>query len=189
MPPRADPRDWDRLFRPGAPQRGGPLRALANLLIIGTTIGLLVGGAFFALRFGFERTRISNATTATAAIIATAQAETTATAAVARTATAAAALAAATPTSAPTPTPAIIGRGNVIGGGNLRREPVVSPETVIGQICPGDQVEFLEERAPGDGTRWFRITITQVADNCSPQRVTLGSQGWASELLLSEPGP
>lgn len=189
MPPRADPRDWDRLFRPGAPKRGGPLRALSTLLIVGAAIGLLVGGAFFALRFGVERTRTSNATTATAAITATARAEATATAAVARTATAAAALAAVTSTSEPTPAPAIIGRGSVIGGGNLRREPVVAPETVIGQICPGDQVDFLEERTLGDGARWFRITITQVTADCTPERVSLGSQGWASGLLLSEPGP
>ena len=64
MPPKISPNDWDRLFRPGAPRRGGPARALANLLMVGAVIGLLGGGAFFALRFGLQRAQESMARTA-----------------------------------------------------------------------------------------------------------------------------
>jgi DNA-binding transcriptional regulator YdaS (Cro superfamily) len=187
MPPRVDPRDWDRLFRRGVPQRGGPLRALGVLLIVGATLGLLGGGAIFALRFGVERTRLNNAATATAAVTATAQAIASATEAAARTATAQAALAAVTPTSVPEPTAVIIGRGSVLAGGNLRSEPVVVPETVIGQVCPGDQIDFLEERVVGENARWFRIVLTQLAADCTPERAPLGREGWVSSTLLSAP--
>lgn len=187
MPPRVDPRDWDRLFRRGVPPRGGPLRALGVLLIVGATLGLLGGGAIFALRFGVERTRLSNAATATAAVTVSAQAMANATADAVRTATAQAALAAVTPTSTPSPAAVIIGRGSVVAGGNLRSEPVVVPETVIGQVCPGDQIDFLEERIIGENARWFRITLTQLAADCTPERAPLGSEGWVSSLLLSQP--
>lgn len=186
MPPKADPRDWDRLFRPGAPRRGGPLRALANLLIVGAVLGLLGGGGLFALRFGLERARESAADQAIAIETSNARVITTRTArALASTATAAA-LAAATPTVA---TPTLIGRGSVLAGGNLRSEPVVAPETVIGQICAGDQVDFLEQSTIADGNLWYRIRITQVGANCNPQRVTIGSLGWASSTLLTPPSP
>ncbi|NTU82537.1 MAG: SH3 domain-containing protein [Chloroflexales bacterium] len=185
MPPKADPRDWDRLFRPKAPRRGGPLRALANLLLVGAGVGLLAGGAFFAIRFGLERARTTNAATAqaietsNAAVIATRTAR-----ALEDTATAAVVLAA-TPT-APSDAPPI-GRGSVVAGGNLRSQPLVSPETVIGQICAGDLVDFLEQSITDDGSLWYRIRITQVAGDCTAQRVSLGSLGWASSTLLSPP--
>ncbi|RRR71713.1 MAG: SH3 domain-containing protein [Candidatus Viridilinea halotolerans] len=186
MPPRVDPRDWDRLFRPGAPKRGGPLRALINLVIVGAIFSLLGGGAIFAFSFGIETTRMNNAATATAAVTATARAVAAATASVANTATAAA-LALATPTPDPTPTLEAIGMGSVTNGGNLRSEPVVAPETVIGQICPGDQFAFLEERLFGADVRWYRIAILVTAEDCTPERVPVGTEGWASGLLLTPP--
>lgn len=182
MPPRIDPRDWDRYFRPGAPRRGGPLRALANLLLVGATLGLLGGGGFFALRFGLERAR--------AGAVATAYAIETSNAAVIATSTARALASAATSTAvSATPTPTILGRGQVLSGGNLRSEPRVAAETVIGQICAGDRVDFLEQSTSADGSRWYRIRVIEVAATCSPQRVSLGSSGWASATLLSEPAP
>ncbi len=186
MPPKVDPRDWDRLFRPNAPRRGGPLRALANLLLIGVAVGLLGGGAFFGLRFGLDRVRASNAATAQAVGTSNAAIVTTRTArALEATATAGAVVVAATPTVPAAVEP--IGRGSVIAGGNLRNQPVVTPETVIGQICAGDQIDFLEQSTAADGSLWYRIRITQVAADCTPQRVTLGSLGWASSTLLSPP--
>ncbi|MCX7791475.1 MAG: SH3 domain-containing protein, partial [Chloroflexaceae bacterium] len=179
MPPRANPRDWERYFGPGAPRRGGPLRALANLLIAGTALALLVGGGFFAVRFGLERARASASATAiavetsNAAVLATRTARALATAG-----------ASAAPVSG-TPTTAIIGRGTVLVGGNLRREPRIAPETIIGQICPGDAVEFLEQRATDDGSTWYRVRITASGGACSPQRVSVGSQGWACLLYTS----
>ena len=186
MPPKPHPNDWNRLFRPGAPRRGGPLRALANLLLIGAAVGLLVGGTFFALRFGLERAQVGAALTAEQIGTTNAQVLATRTArALAGTATAAA-VGVATPTVAPAP---LIGRGSVLAGGNLRSEPVVAPETVIGQICAGDQVDFVEQRNAADGTLWFRIRITQTTTDCTAQRVTIGSLGWASSTLLSPVSP
>lgn len=186
MPPKVDPRDWDRHFRPGAPRRGGPLRALANVLLIGIAVALVGGGAFFGLRFGLDRIRASNAATAVAIETSNAVVLAARTArALDATATAGALAAAPTPTAAPEAAP--IGRGSVLAGGNLRSQPVVSPETVIGQICAGDQVDFLEQSTAADGSLWYRVRITEVAGACTPQRVTLGSLGWASSTLLSPP--
>lgn len=185
MPPRVDPRDWDRLFRPGTPRRGGPLRALSNVLLVGIVVVLVGGGAFFGIRFGLDAVRASNAATAravstsNAAVIATRTAR-----AIEETAVAAAALAA-TPTATAVPEP--FGQGSVVVSGNLRSQPVVSPETVIGQICVGDQVDFLAQSTAADGSLWYRIRVTQVAPDCSNERVTIGSLGWASSTLLSSP--
>lgn len=183
MPPRASPRDWDRYFRPNAPRRGGPLRALANLLIVGAALALLFGGGFAALRFRLEYAQRRAA--ATASVIETSNAAVLAT----RTARALNE-SSATPTEIPlAPTPAPIGRGSVLTGGNLRSEPRVAPETVIGQVCPGDEIEFLEVQTLVDGSRWYRIRVVASGGECSPQRVAVGALGWASATLLSEPAP
>lgn len=188
MPPKVNPNDWDRLFRPNAPRRGGPLRALANLLLIGAAIGLLGGGAFFALRFGFERAQQAAAQTAEQAAISNTQVIATRTArALAATTTAAAAVTAPATPTAPTAQP--IGRSSVVAGGNLRSQPVVAPETVIGQICAGDQVDLLEQTTAADGAVWYRLRVTEAANSCSPQHVTVGSIGWASSTLLAPPAP
>lgn len=184
--PKADPRDWDRLFHPRARRRGGPLTVFAILLLTGVLLVLLSGTAYLALlRIGQARelaaTQAVQATTAAANVFsqrtATAQAEATATAA---------ALAAATPTVAPE---VLIGRSSVLNDANLRSEPVVSDETVIGQICAGDQVDVIEQRTVETGDLWYRIRLTQASANCSPQRVSLGSIGWTSATLLSPPAP
>lgn len=185
MPPKADPRDWDKLFRPGAPRRGGPLRALANLLFIGIAVGLLGGGAFFGLRFGLDQVRANNANTAQAVATSNARIITTRTARALEATATSIAVVVVTPTAPAALTP--IGRGSVVAGGNLRSQPVLGDNTVIGQICAGDQVDFLEQNTAADGALWYRIRITQVAADCSAQRVTLGSLGWASSTLLSPP--
>lgn len=133
------------------------------------------------MRFGLERARVS--ASATASAIETSNAAVLAT----RTARALA-----TPGASPvsgTPAPAILGRGTVLAGGNLRSEPRIAPETVIGQICPGDEVEFLEQRTTANQDTWYRIRVTVSAGVCTPQRVSVGSQGWASATLLSPPQP
>ena len=189
MPPKADPRDWERLFRPGAPRRGGPLRALANVLLVLVVIGLLGGAAFFALRFGLEQARESTAATQLAIETSNASILSTRTArAIASTATSAA-IVVATPTSAAPPVEELLGRGNVVAGGNLRSEPTIADNTVIGQICVGDQIDFLDQRTLDDGSQWYRIRITTAPTNCSVERVTVGSLGWASSTLLSAPAP
>ncbi len=162
------------------------MRALANLLLIGTTVGLLVGGTFFALRFGLERAQASAALTAEQIGTTNAQVLTTRTARALEGTATAAAVVVATPTAAPAP---LLGRGSVLAGGNLRSQPVVAPETIIGQICAGDQVDFLEQRSDPAGALWFRIRLTQTLADCTPQRVTIGSLGWASSTLLSPVTP
>ncbi|MFV9506379.1 MAG: SH3 domain-containing protein [Oscillochloridaceae bacterium umkhey_bin13] len=189
MPPINDPRDWDRLFRPNAQRRGGPLRALANVLIMGTVVALLGGGGFFAVRFGLERTRESAALTAEAGATQQAMAIATRTArALSSTATAAAILQAETAIVLPEVV-APLGRGSVINGGNLRSEPVVADNTILGQICPGDELAFLERITTPAGAIWYRIRLTSLATDCTSQRMALGSEGWASSTLLSEPAP
>lgn len=186
MPPKAHPNDWDRYFRPNAPRRGGPLRALANLLLIGAAIGLLGGGAFFALRFGLERAQQAASQTAEQIVVSNTQVSATLTA---RTATAAA-VAAVPPTATPAPPPVQpIGQSSVVAGGNLRSEPRLADETVIGQICAGDQLDLLEQSTAADGALWYRVRVTRAGANCSPQRVTVGSIGWASSTLLAPPSP
>jgi hypothetical protein len=184
VPPKADPRDWDRHFRPGAPRRGGPLRVLANILLIGVTLGILGGAGLFAWSFGRERAQQNAATNMS--MIETSNAATLATQTARALGTSAAQVAASpisveTPTASPEP---ILGRGSVANGGNLRSQPLVAPETVIGQICVGDQVDVLEERTLGDGALWYRVRLAAAGGDCTPQRVTLGSVGWASAQLL-----
>jgi len=115
------PGDWDRLFAPNAPHRGGPLRALINVLVTIVVISLLGAGGVYAFRYRDSQIAAASATaTAIAPTIAaiqtqTAQAEAQATAThiAQRTATAIARQ----PTAEPS-----LGTGVVISGGNLRKE-------------------------------------------------------------------
>lgn len=81
-----------------------------------------------------------------------------------------------------------LGIGVVANGGNLRKEPRIAPETVIGQIWTGDEITFLEQ-SDVDGQVWFRIRVTKAADNRGGQGVPVGTDGWASATLLSQPTP
>lgn len=182
MPARIKPHDWDRLFRPNTPQRGGPLDALVNILIICVVLGIFAGGSIFAIKYNAERQSVLQATQA---VQLTEQAGS----AIGTEATQAA-------ESMLQQTAAIatdsmfagaIGAGQVITSGNLRTEPMMG-ENVIGQICIGDTIAFLEERAI-EGTTWYRIRIVNITDACTPERVPTGMEGWASNSLLSAPGP
>jgi hypothetical protein len=115
--------------------------------------------------------------TQTAQAVAQAQARATATRVAQLTATA----------TRPTVEPGI-GAGTVTRGGNLRKEPRVAPDTVIGLIWPGDQITFLEQRDVG-GQAWYRIRIAKEADNRGGPGVAVGVDGWASATLLSPPAP
>lgn len=184
MPAKIDPNDWDRLFAPDAPRRGGPLQVLVNLLIIGAVFGILTYGALFVLE---RRTQQTAALIAAAtSVAATTIPQQTATAQSA-TSTAVALTAAQTATAAALPAgpPEVLGTGTVVRGGNLRTEPRVAPETVVGLIWPGDQIQFLEPREV-DGQFWYRIRITQAAADRPGAGVDTGTEGWASATLLSE---
>jgi hypothetical protein len=97
----------------------------------------------------------------------------------------------ATPTQAPaaqaTPTQAPAdaqGSAQVINGGNLRSEPRIAPDTVIGQVCPGDTAEVLQQQQAA-GILWYRIRIATTAVDCHPERVATGTEGWLSSILLT----
>ena len=190
MSPKADPRDWDRLFRPGAPRRSGPLRVLANIIMICVALGILSGAALVA--WGYRERAIESAArnesiveTSNAIEIASRTARSL-TATAARVASASGTPAKNTPTALPGP---LVGRSSVTNGGNLRSEPVVSAATVIGQVCVSDKVNVLEKRTLARGALWYRIQITDAPIACTPQRVAVGSVGWVSATLLTNPTP
>ncbi|MFQ3630332.1 SH3 domain-containing protein [Roseiflexus sp.] len=182
--------DWDRLFAPNAPKRGGPLRALVNLIMIALALGALIWGGSWLIGERQQQVERLAATatayagtvvpqmTSVAAVTQTVEAQGTATRIALRTATAQAAL---NPTGTPEPG---IGSGEVVRGGNLRQEPRVAPETVVGLIYPGDRITFLERRVVGDQV-WFRIRVDQPAADRSGEGVPGGTEGWASAILLS----
>lgn len=195
VPSKIRPDDWDRLFAPNAPRRGGPLRALGNLLIAFALVGLIVAGGSFLLGRREQQLAAASATaaafatniapglTATAGPTGTAAVQLTATRFVIQTAQAAQALG--TPVITPV---AGIGVGLVTAGGNLRSEPRIADDTVLGLIWPGDQVTFVEQREV-DGQLWFRIQVLQPAADRGGRGVAAGAAGWASATLLSQPTP
>lgn len=181
MPRKNQVDDWDRLFAPNARRRGGPLAALANTLIAVVIIALLSVGFVYGKRYYDEQMAVRLAAATSVAATSTKVAETTfaqwtATAEV-RNATA---TAEALP---PTPEPVV---GTVISGGNLRSEPRIVPETVIGLIFPGDEIVFLAQHEVA-GQRWYRIRVINPVNRSG---VPAGTEGWASASLLSQPeGP
>jgi hypothetical protein len=82
----------------------------------------------------------------------------------------------------------MLGIGAVNSGGNLRSEPRVADDTVVGLIWPGDQITFLEQ-LDVDGQVWYRIQVTREAPNRGGAGVAVGTEGWASASLLSPVAP
>lgn len=166
MSSKIRPDDWDRLFTPNAPRRGGPLRTLANLVITAVVLALLGAGGVWAAGVREQRlvqaiaTATASAATAIPQRTAAAQAELNATATLvaARTATAVAKQAVAELTA------------NVFNGGNVRAEPVSG--TPIDQVKAGEIVRLLGKNQ--DST-WFKISYTRDG-----QAIT----GWISRTLL-----
>jgi hypothetical protein len=74
----------------------------------------------------------------------------------------------------------------VTTGGNIRTQPLIADETVQGQVCSGDQVQILEDRL-ADDILWYRVRIESVVDDCVPNHVAVGTEGWVSDLLLGTP--
>jgi hypothetical protein len=184
VPSKIRPGDWDRLFAPNASRRGGPLRALMTMLITLVLIVVVAAGGLYLVRYRAQQTA-SLIATATA-VAPTIQARETQTAAAVANATATrVAQRTATVVAAQ---PQILGVGTVTNGGNLRSEPRVAPETVLGLVWPGDEIAFLEQRDV-DGQVWFRIRVTREAGNRGGQGVPATTEGWASATLLSQPAP
>jgi hypothetical protein len=165
-------------------------------LIFGIVLGLLgVGGVFAFGRYQeqqeiIRQTAVAQATSAVfSAATSTVQ---TAVAIAGATATREALVARLTATAGakivttPTAPPAALGVGTVLAGGNLRKEPRVAPETVVGLISPGDEVAFLEQ-TQANGSTWFHIRITKGGPNRAEPAAPVGADGWASSTLLSPP--
>lgn len=187
MPAKIRPDDWDRLFAPDAPRRGGPLAALVHVLVALLLIGLLGAGGFYAWAVREQQLAVRAAAIATATTVAATEGPAqTATAASIENATSVvetATVLALTPTAVEG-----LGVGVVISGGNLRSEPRIADDTQIGLIWPGDQIVFLEELLVG-GTSWFRIRVIAPAPDRAGEGVPADTEGWASGTLLSSPTP
>ncbi|NJN67466.1 MAG: SH3 domain-containing protein [Chloroflexaceae bacterium] len=71
-------------------------------------------------------------------------------------------------------------------GGNLRTAPRVAPDSLMGQVCPGDLVALLENQPD-----WYYIQVVQTMADCVSQRVGAGTEGWISSNLVTPtaPGP
>jgi hypothetical protein len=72
----------------------------------------------------------------------------------------------------------------VANGGNLRSAPRIAADTVIGQICPDDQVTVLSSQSLGAAI-WKRIRVISTAKACHPERVPIGTEGWLNSSLLA----
>lgn len=88
-------------------------------------------------------------------------------------------------TEAPTATPQPPA-GGVSKSGNLRTEPRIATETVIGSVCAGDTVAFLSQQQV-DEAWWYLVRVVARGDSCGAAAVDVGAEGWASEQLLTEP--
>jgi Bacterial SH3 domain len=171
VPSKIRPDDWDRQFAPNASRRGGPLRALLNILIAVAVIALLGAATAYAISFRQERFAQAAATATayapTAAAIGTATAlveqQATATLITALTATAQARLATPTPKSGLTAT--------VANGGNVREAPVNGRP--LDQVNAGEVVQLLEKNQDAG---WFKITY---------MRNGAAITGWVSRTLLT----
>jgi hypothetical protein len=82
--------------------------------------------------------------------------------------------------------PSLPPAASVINGGNLRSEARVAAATVMGQVCPGDQVEVLTQQRAG-AALWYKVRVTTTQVNCDPTRVAVDAQGWLNSSLLSSP--
>ncbi|NOK62590.1 MAG: hypothetical protein GFH27_549333n78 [Chloroflexi bacterium AL-W] len=177
MPSKNRPEDWN-LFSPKAPRRGGPFTALGQVLLVLVVFSLLGAGGVYVTRYREQQTASVSATvtafapTREALINATAEVRT------GQTAT----LEAATAQLAAE----AIGSGAVTGNGELFGDPI--NREVVGQVVPGDQILFLEERLVG-GVPWFRIRITEASAERSDGAAANDAEGWVEGIILSQPTP
>jgi hypothetical protein len=166
VPSKIRPGDWDYLFAPNAPRRGGPLRALVSALIAIVIITLVSAGAVFGLRYRAKQVADQIAT-ATAVAPTTQALQTQAAAPVsAGTATREAQRTATALARQATPAPAFT--ATVAHGGNVREKPVSG--NPIDQIKEGETVQLLAKTP--DGT-WYQIKNIR------------NKTGWASQTLLT----
>ena len=171
MPSKIRPDDWDRLFAPNAPRRGGPLRALVTILVTVVVIALLGVGTVYGLNYRQERAAQAAATAAafapTVAAIRTATAVVYANA----TATLVTALTATAQAKVATPTPAAGLAATVANGGNVREAPINGRP--LDQVNAGETVRLLAKTQDG---AWLKVTYTRNGATIT---------GWVSRTLLT----
>ena len=165
MPSKFRPDDWDRLFAPTAPRRGGPLRTFINLLIAIAIVGLIGYGALWANTIRQQRFEQAVATATAAAATALPQQTATVLAELNATATLQA-IRTATAIAQQSPTLTT----SVLNGGNVRAQPVSGQP--LDQVNAGETVQLLGKTTDAS---WFRISYTR-----NGQTIT----GWVSRTLL-----
>jgi hypothetical protein len=171
VPSKIRPDDWDRLFAPSAPRRGGPLRALLNIVIAVVIVALLSAGAVFAVEYREQRYAEAVATATAAAPTQAALRTATAQVKLNATATIAAALTATAVAQQPSATPEGIFTATVFNGGNVREAPVNGRP--IDQVNAGETVQLLEKNQGGS---WFKVSYGRDGRNVT---------GWVSATLLT----
>jgi hypothetical protein len=77
--------------------------------------------------------------------------------------------------------------GLTTASANLRSEPRIAPETVVGTLCAGDTLEYINIQTATDGVRWYQVRVAQIGATCSPRRVPAGTVGWAAASVISAP--
>lgn len=91
------------------------------------------------------------------------------------------------PTLAPSLTPTLAPPlGQITKGGNMRSEPRVDPQTLVAKLCAGDAVAFLSQQNIDDAL-WYHVQVMQTGADCVAGHAQIGSEGWVSSTLLSEP--
>jgi hypothetical protein len=179
VPPKIQASDWDRLFAPNAPRRGGPLQVLTYTSIVLVFIAAVGALLAFGVRYRDKQIAEQIATaTAIAPTIAALQTQT-AQALIELDAERTAIALALTPTAEPS-----IGVGEVTQTGNLRTS--APSGDVIGLLAPGDKITFYQELLVG-GDSWYRIRVSEGAAERPENAVAVGSEGWASAILLTAP--
>jgi hypothetical protein len=154
--------DWDRLFSPDARRRRGPIALFITMTLALCFLGVvMVGSGFGARKYGeYVEARALTATPMWreyyAQQTATAQAQQI------------------TPVATTPPET----RANIVNGGNLRSEPRIAPETVVGQVGSGAVVVLLEQRTVETAV-WHRVRVVEPKG-----ALAVGTEGWISETLL-----
>lgn len=162
MPRQPHASDWDVFFSAHPPRRKGPIALFVTMTLVLCFITVLLVGA----NFGKQRYDVYLAGQALTATplwkeyyiqqTATARAQ----------------------AVTPTPEATAVSTVRVSNGGNVRSEPRIAPETVVGQVASGDTVTILESRNQSDGL-WHRVQVVTTAGALKPN-----TEGWISDTLL-----
>jgi hypothetical protein len=155
MPTKPHSSDWDYHFGRTARRRRGPIALFVTMTLVLAFLSIMAVGASFGAGRYREYTAAQSLTATP--LWEKYYADQTATAA-AKNGQAA---------------PAAQSTTNVLKVGNMRSEPRVAPETVIGQVAAGDVATVLETRTV-ENSVWYRVRINGS-----------GQEGWISSILVA----